>query len=175
MNRRQILLAAAALAACGPALNPPPPFPIRRGVNLGNALEAPDEGDWGYRIEPGHLAAIADAGFDGVRLPVRWDAHADASSPYGINDAFLDRVDQVVAAALLHGLKLQLNCHHYDALFAAPATETQRFLGIWRQIAEYFSATPPGLIFELLNEPNGDRARGIAVAHRRDRLRLQRG
>jgi len=42
---------------------------MRRGVNLGNALEAPHEGDWGYTIAPDHLIAIAGAGFDGVRLP----------------------------------------------------------------------------------------------------------
>ncbi len=137
---------------------------MRRGINLGNALEAPNEGDWGYRIEAAHLGAIAEAGFDGVRLPVRWDAHTEAAPPYVIAPAFIDRVDQVIAAALERGLRVQLDCHHYDALLAAPDRERARFVAIWRQIAEYFSATPAGLMFEPLNEPNGQRWRGAGLS-----------
>src|SRR5262245_60547645 len=52
VNRRDLLLGAGALAGCTPVASAPPPaFPIRRGINLGNALEAPNEGEWGYRIE----------------------------------------------------------------------------------------------------------------------------
>ena len=127
-----------------------------RGVNLGNALEAPNEGDWGYRIEDEHLAAIADAGFDGVRLPVRWDAHAAASAPYAIAPAFLARVEHVVQTALARGLKVQLDCHHYDALIADPRGQKTRFLAIWTQIARHFRGAPDALLFEPLNEPNGD-------------------
>ena len=53
-------------------------FPVARCVNLDNALNSPGfEGEWGYRIERGHLDRIRRAGFDAVRLPVefstRWD------------------------------------------------------------------------------------------------------
>lgn len=70
-----------ALAGCAEAhpQGESAPFLASRCVNLGNALEAPNEGDWGYRIEPAHIRAIAAAGFDGIRLPVRWDAHAGAA------------------------------------------------------------------------------------------------
>src|SRR5690606_16602063 len=30
-------------------------FPVQRCINLANALNAPNEGDWGYRIEAEHL------------------------------------------------------------------------------------------------------------------------
>jgi endoglucanase len=164
LNRRQILLGASALGACGPvASEPPPAFPILRGVNLGNALEAPNEGEWGYRIEPAHLAAIAQAGFDGVRLPVRWDAHTEQRPPYVIDPAFLDRVDSIIAEVLARRLKVQLDCHHYEALLTAPEIERPRFIAIWRQIAEYFSGTAPELIFEPLNEPNGERWNGALL------------
>ena len=158
MNRREILLSAAALSACGPAESqapPPAPFPMRRGVNLGNALEAPNEGDWGYRIEDAHLAAIADAGFDGVRLPVRWEPHMAATAPHAIATGFLDRVEAIVTQALDRHLIVQLDAHHYQDLLEHPEREQARFAMLWRQIAQHFRGAPPTLLFEPLNEPNG--------------------
>jgi len=163
VNRRQALLGAAALAACSreaASRAPATPFPMRRGVNLGNALEAPNEGDWGYRIEPEHLIAIRDAGFDGLRLPVRWDAHTAHAPPYAVEAALLLRVAGIVDQALALGLTVQLDCHHYDALIANPDAERDRFLAIWRQIAFDQQDAPPQLIFEPLNEPHGDLWRG---------------
>lgn len=157
MNRRKLLASAAALAACAPAANgqAPPLFPMRRGINLGNALEAPNEGDWGYRIEGGDLRAIQQAGFDGVRLPVRWDQHMDAQGR--VDSRFMFRVEEVASWALDLDLIVQLDVHHYATMIEAPARERARFLGLWRQIATTFSQAPPSLIFELLNEPHGAR------------------
>ena len=53
-----------------------PDSPVDRCMNLGGALEAPNEGDWGYTIRAEDLETIKAAGFDTVRLPVRWDVHA---------------------------------------------------------------------------------------------------
>lgn len=159
MNRRQALAGAAALAAaCGRAQSEAetaalPAFPMRRGVNLGNGLEAPHEGDWGYRVEPAHLDLIAGAGFDGVRLPVRWDTHMDDAAR--IDPSFMARVDEVVHAALARHLTVQLDVHHYEAMNAHPDRETPRFRACWRQIAEHFADAPPQLLFEAFNEPNG--------------------
>ncbi len=159
MRRRDLLIGAAALAACAPVrtMPPPPPFPMRRAVNLGNALEAPEEGEWGYRIEDSHLAAIAEAGFDGVRLPVRWSEHADEDPPFTISPALMARVEHVVTTSLALGLKVQLDAHHYEELIEeGPHSEhRRRFLAIWAQIAERFSSAPPELLFEPFNEPNG--------------------
>lgn len=158
MNRREIILGAAALSACGSAAQPRLPshaFRIQRGVNLGNALEAPNEGDWGYRIEADHLSALADVGFDGVRLPVRWAAHTAPTAPYRIDPAFFARVTEVIDQALARGLRVQLDLHHYQELIDAPDQHRQRFLAIWRQIARAYRDMPPTLLFEPLNEPNG--------------------
>lgn len=155
MNRRDVLLAAAAAAACSPAASQPaPPFPMRRGVSLGNALEAPTEGEWGYRIEDDHLAMIADAGFDGVRVPVRWDAHADHEG--NIEPTFMDRVAHVVETAIAQDLIVQLDGHHYQALFDDPEAHRYRFMRMWLLIAGRFKDIPANkLLFEPANEPNG--------------------
>jgi len=162
MNRREIVLGAASLAACGSGAEPIAPaaaaFPMRRGVNLGNALEAPAEGEWGYRIERAHLAAIAEAGFDGVRIPVRWTTHLCARDR--ICADWMARVREVVAWALEAGLMAQLNVHHYEALIEHPGRERARFLSLWRQIGEAFADAPAALMFEPLNEPHGEYWRG---------------
>ena len=44
---------------------------LGRGINLGNALEAPKEGDWGVTLKAEYFKAIKEAGFDTVRLPVQ--------------------------------------------------------------------------------------------------------
>jgi len=163
MNRREALLGAAALAACAPAASQTPsPFPMRRGINLGNALEAPSEGAWGYRIEGAHLRAIAEAGFDGVRLPVRWNTH------YCTGDVvcgdWLARVHEVASWAIDLDLNVQLDVHHYDALIAEPARERPRFLALWRQLSESFAAAPSSLLFEPLNEPHGPQWEGARLS-----------
>ena len=69
-----------------------PTSPVQRCMNLGGALEAPNEGDWGYTIREKDLEAIKAAGFDTVRLPVRWDVHAMQREPYTIRQGQIDRV-----------------------------------------------------------------------------------
>ena len=65
---------------------------LKRGVNISCALEAPQEGKWGVVIQEEHFDVIRAAGFDSVRLPVRWNAHAGEEAPYAVDPAFLDRV-----------------------------------------------------------------------------------
>jgi endoglucanase len=181
-DRRTVLIGAAAAAACAPEARSqaPAPFPMRRGVNLGNALEAPREGEWGYSIEDDHLAIIADAGFDGVRLPVRWDAHMDEAGRVDL--VFLARVHEVCSWAMDVGLMVQLNAHHYNAVILDPARHRERFIGLWRQIGQSLARAPQGLMFEVLNEPygrewNGARLRdlqrdAIAAIRESNRTRL---
>lgn len=129
---------------------------MRRGVNLGNTLEAPNEGDWGYRIETDHLNAIAAAGFDGVRVPVKWDG-AGGQTVGNLPLGLMPRVIDVCFDALNAGLKVQIDLHHYDSFIAAGPRSPHRahFLAIWRRIALTFSAASDQVYFEPLNEPHG--------------------
>lgn len=126
-----------------------------RGVNLGNALEAPREGEWGVKLEEGYFDLIKSAGFDSVRIPVRWSAHADSGPPYRIDPKFLARVDWAVHHALERRLFVVMNVHHYGEIMERPDEHRERFLALWGQIAEHFQDQPRALAFELLNEPQG--------------------
>ncbi|WP_151953227.1 glycoside hydrolase family 5 protein [Sphingomonas sp. EC-HK361] len=121
---------------------------------MANHLEAPREGAWGRPIADADFRIIADAGFRTVRIPVQWSAHAAVQPPYAIDPAFMARVDHVVGKARAAGLGVILNLHNYDALMTEPAANTQRFAGLWRQIAAHFANRDDALWFELLNEPH---------------------
>jgi aryl-phospho-beta-D-glucosidase BglC (GH1 family) len=128
---------------------------LGRGVNLGNALEAPREGEWGVTLKESYFEQIKTAGFDSVRIPARWSAHADSSPPYRIDPKFFARVDWAIRQALQRRLQAVVNIHHYNEIFEQPDAHRERFLALWKQIAEHYQDQPPALLFELLNEPNG--------------------
>lgn len=128
---------------------------LGRGVNLGNALEAPNEGDWGMVLQEEYFSLIRQAGFDSVRIPIRWNAHALAEDPYTIDPLFFARVDWAIEQALKNELRVVINIHHYEEIMENPVWHKDRFLAIWKQIAEHYQDTPESIYFELLNEPYG--------------------
>ena len=54
-----------------PTNTPTPALALQRGINLGNMLEAPNEGEWGLRVQEEYFDLVKEAGFDFVRLPIR--------------------------------------------------------------------------------------------------------
>src|SRR5262245_54216947 len=106
---------------------------IGRGVNLGNALEAAEEGQWGLTLRAAYFRIIREAGFDSVRIPVRWSARAGKGFPYAIDESFFERVDWAISQALDNGLVVIVDVHHYDALMKDPGSHKERFLALWRQ------------------------------------------
>jgi endoglucanase len=145
-------------AGAGMAAEPADAFAINqrigRGINLGNALEAPVEGEWGVTIREEYFDIIKSAGFNSVRIAVCWSAHARAEKPYTIAPDFFKRTDEVITQALARGFIVILTMHHYNGLYADPAGHRERFLAIWRQIAARYKSYPPALLFEPLNEPH---------------------
>lgn len=131
---------------------------LGRGINMGNAFEAPTETAWGNPWQPEYFEMIAELGFQHVRLPVQWET-ADRSmteAPYTIDPAFLQRIKLAVDEALKNDLIIIINMHHHYLLFENPLDERERFLAQWQQIADYFQDYPETLLFEVLNEPHGN-------------------
>lgn len=128
---------------------------LGRGINLGNALDGINEGAAGLYLQEQYFVDIANAGFDSVRLPVRWAAHTEVAEPYTIDDeAFLERVDWAIEQAFANDLNVVLNVHHFDAIMQQPYNQSDRLAAIWRQLAERYKDYPDTLYFELLNEPH---------------------
>ena len=142
------------------------------GWNLGNALDAPgDETAWGNpRITPELIQAVADAGFDLVRIPVTWSPHMGDGPNFEIEQKRLERVSEVVGYARDAGLTAVINIHHDGAdnfaevewitvndadgetTEANNAKVEAQFVKVWLQIAEHFADQPADLLFESMNE-----------------------
>ncbi|MFK5921260.1 MAG: cellulase family glycosylhydrolase [Verrucomicrobiota bacterium] len=129
---------------------------IGKGINLGNALDAPKEGAWGVTLKEAYFELISQAGFDSIRIPVNWANHAAKKAPYTIDPTFLARVDWAVEQALSRDLVVILNIHHYDELYSHPKKNRARFVALWKQLAEHYQNSPATLYFEILNEPHGE-------------------
>lgn len=130
------------------------PIPVGKCINMGGMLERDKEADFtGRKIKDSDFATIRAAGFDTVRLPVNFAAHADAAAPYAIDPVFMARVRHVVDTGKAAGLNIIIDQHSYDQLQKDPFAHRDRFVAIWRQVAEAYRNDGSNVWFELHNEP----------------------
>jgi len=131
---------------------------MQKGINMGNTLEAPTIGSWNNPApNENYFDKYKEAGFDLVRIPVRWDKHTINSSPYTIDNEWLDFVEEVLDWGLARDLFVVVNSHHDDWIktdYDNPEYRA-RFDSIWSQISVRFKDKPEKLLFEILNEPKG--------------------
>ena len=86
---------------------------MTRGINIGNTLEPPQVGDWNNEyISEYFFDDYVEAGFNTVRVPIRWDKHTLVDSPYTVSETWLDTVEQVIDWGLSKDLYLIINAHH---------------------------------------------------------------
>ena len=133
---------------------------IGKGINLGNTFDGTCESCWGGGpVKEEYIQAIAQAGFNSIRLPVRWDLEAENEAPYTIAPEYLARVKEVVGWINAAGLVAIINIHHHQSFLTDTDAANQdahiaRIAGIWQQVATYFAdVSDLWLVFELFNEP----------------------
>ncbi|MBO7412374.1 MAG: glycoside hydrolase family 5 protein [Fibrobacter sp.] len=145
---------------------------LGKGINLGNSWDSDgknckDDNCWSNPIEDGDFKIIKDAGFNSIRLPVRWQRYSNYET-HTVDPDILAGVKEDVTLAIEQGLVVLLDFHHYVelntlgggahrgtgdsvALFQA---EKEHFVGLWTQIATEFDKFPDSMIvFDILNEP----------------------
>lgn len=131
------------------------------GVNIGNTMECPGgEGDWSQVVNTTYVAALADMGFNAVRIPCAWDAHAKDGV---IDPAWLARVDEVVGWVINNGMYAMINAH-WDSgwIEGDPCTQgfdqsvCDKFASYWTQIANQLNHYDQHLLFSAMNEPPVD-------------------
>ena len=148
------------------------PIDLGLGWNLGNQLDAINNGVsnetcWGNpRATQATFNGVRLAGFNSVRIPVTWQGHIGPAPDYKIEDAWMNRVYEVVGYAEKAGLNVILNTHHDEnhgdsnwldlkGAVDNAATNTrvkEEIAAVWKQIAEKFKDTGDFLVLESFNE-----------------------
>jgi len=148
--------ALAAIALLASQANAAEPLPVGTCINMGNHLEPERESGWGgKRIEAADFARIRAAGFQTVRIPVRWSNKTQGPN-HAIDPAWLAHVTEVVDQALAADLNVILNDHNFEDLHERPDANRDKLAAIWRQVGAHFADRPAArLWFEIENEPHG--------------------
>lgn len=143
---------------------------LGRGINLGNSWDGDglDDSGWNNPIRDTDFALIKAAGFNSVRIPVRWQTNSDYST-HTVDPNRLQGVIEDINLAIANGLAVVVDFHHYFELNCAGGgyssygckydaakfeAEKAHFLGMWAQVATALNAFPDNLVvLEILNEP----------------------
>ncbi len=141
---------------------------LGKGINFGNSWDAGRSNAdvntvydylddyWSNPIQDEWFTIVKTAGFNSIRLPVRWNQTAENVAPYTLQAARVAGVKDDIRIANSLGMPVIINVHHYLELYADPAGQEAKFFGIWRQIAEEFKDfSNDSLVFEILNESRG--------------------
>lgn len=144
------------------------------GWNLGNTLDANDptktwmsteqhETCWEQPVTTSALLKMMkQAGFGAIRVPVTWYQEMDADGK--VNEAWMNRVKEVVDYVIDNGMYCILNVHHdtgadggnFKSWIKASTknytTNKSKYEYLWQQIAEKFKDYDQHLLFEAYNE-----------------------
>ena len=147
------------------------------GWNLGNQFECPAPGQGGESMQIGMpdnnikaetawgnpvvtkktIKTIKDAGFNAIRIPVRWQCHITNSQAMSIDKAWMARIKEVVNWCLDNDLKVIINTHHDKWLEGRPTLQykeenNQKLALLWMNIASEFADYDYRVAFAGTNE-----------------------
>lgn len=129
------------------------------GWNLGNALEsAGNETAWGNpKTTKEMIHAVRQAGFNAIRIPVRWCDHLSDPTTMTIDPTWVARVKEVVDWCLAEDMYILLNDHHeewYDRhpFYDKKEDNNRKLAALWTNIATAFKNYGDRLAFAGTNE-----------------------
>ncbi|MCR5534515.1 MAG: glycoside hydrolase family 5 protein [Bacteroidaceae bacterium] len=147
------------------------------GWNLGNQLECSAPGQdgeamaigmadnsikaetaWGNPVVTKKLIkAVKDAGFNAVRIPIRWQCHITNPMAMSIDKAWMARVKEIVDWCLAADLKVIINTHHDKWLEGRLTNQykeenNQKLALLWLNIASEFASYDYRVAFAGTNE-----------------------
>ena len=141
------------------------------GINFGNTMESPHEGDWqSSKMTESYVKFVKSLGFNSVRLPSNWVwSHLIDRSKAKIDPAWLARVKEVVGWCVANDIYVILNAHgdsgwlenNVNAFKKDSVNAMQK--AIWEQIATTMRDFDEHLIFAGANEPAVNNAEQMAI------------
>ena len=103
------------------------------------------------------IQAVKKAGFNAIRIPIRWQCHITNAQAMSIDKAWIARIKEVVGWCLDNGLKVIINVHHEKWLEGRPTYQykeenCQKLALLWMNIASEFANYDSRLAFAGTNE-----------------------
>jgi endoglucanase len=105
------------------------------------------------RFKPDYFHRIRDAGFQHVRLNLQAFSHMDGKNQ--LDPTWLSTLGALAREARDAGLMVILDEHDHQPCGEDLAACREKLLAFWEQVAPRFRNAPPSVLFEILNEPNG--------------------
>ena len=147
------------------------------GWNLGNQFECSAPGQDGESMQIGNpdgsihaetawgnpvvtkkmIQAVKKAGFNAIRIPIRWQCHITDAQTMNIDPAWIARIKTVVDWCLKNDLKVIINAHHEKWLESRPTSQYKeencnKLKLLWTNIASAFANYDNRLAFAGTNE-----------------------
>ena len=147
------------------------------GWNLGNQFECSAPGQDGESMLIGNpdgsikaetawgnpvvtkktIKAVKEAGFNAIRIPIRWQCHITNPAAMSIDKAWVTRIKEVVDWCLANDLKVIINTHHDKWLEGRPTNiykeeNNQKLALLWLNIASEFADYDYRVAFAGTNE-----------------------
>ena len=124
------------------------------------------------RFQEKHFQKIREGGFQTVRINLHAFQHMAADGR--LEEAWLKTLDWAVENALANDLMVILDLHNFTDFAKDPVGLKPKFLDFWRQIAPRYKDASSNLIFEILNEPNGELTAELWNQYLREALAIVR-
>ena len=103
------------------------------------------------------IQAVKNAGFNAIRIPIRWQCHITNSDEMSIDPLWIARIKTVVGWCLDNDLKVIINAHHEKWLESRPYYQYKeencnKLKLLWTNIASEFANYDSRLAFAGTNE-----------------------
>lgn len=122
---------------------------LSKGVNL-SALEDKYKSN-SYLDKKSTYTEIVKKGFDHIRLPIDFRNFSDDKGT--LDEVSFKRIDNIINMANNEGLAVMLDFHAWYDLNTEKG-DSERFIAIWKNVAERYKDYSNLLLFELINEPH---------------------
>ena len=127
-------------------------------TEIGNLGSINAETAWGNpRVTKEMIQAVKKAGFNAIRIPIRWQCHITNPDAMSIDPAWIARIKEVVGWCLDNDLKVIINAHHEKWLESNPTytykdDNCNKLALLWTNIASEFANYDNRLAFAGTNE-----------------------
>ena len=105
------------------------------------------------RFQEQFFRRIHEADFQSIRVNLQALGRMDSGNH--LSESWWRTTDWILKNALANKLAVILDLHNFTDVAQNPEAFRPKIMAFWKQMSEHFKDAPDGVMFEVLNEPNG--------------------